>query len=181
MTKSLRGRGDAAPFFDPSNEHPKSVGRSANHASRDAFSHVAKRHARKNRGGFVDGIVGGERVLIATPRKEKEKGVEIRIRVALATKGVVVMKHTVESCWCCGKKPKKQTGLGKGMTDLVCLIPEIARVFFVEVKKPGYSPSDVDPMQRTRMAALRRWGFVAGIATSEAEALDLLAETRRQA
>lgn len=107
-----------------------------------------------------------------------EKGIELRIRVALATAGCIVWKHTVEACHACGVKPTKRTGLGEGATDLLALDKQTKRTIYIEVKRPGYSPSDIRPAQRERIAVLRRFGFIAGVASSEEQALDLLAEAR---
>lgn len=174
MSKTLRGGSDAAPFFGPRNEHPKSVGCSGNSASRlrkvarGNASRKAKRHTDDR---FLDGIVDGERVLVWKPKPELEKGIEIRIRVALNAEGVMVMKHHVDN-------RAARTGLGLGVADLICIVPPFGRFLAIEVKRPGYSPSDVREVQKRWLPLVRRHGGVAGIATSVEEALALLEEAR---
>lgn len=165
MTKSLRGRGDAAPFFGSKTLNP-CAGKSAE--PRPKLARV-----RQPRKGFLDGVVDGERVFVAVP-VESEKAIEIRTRVALATAGALVMKHTVEVCHRCRQRPSQRTGLGLGATDLLCIVPPKGRALFIEMKHPGYSPSDVRPDQHCFMNVVRRFGAISGIATSEEEALALL-------
>jgi hypothetical protein len=180
MTKSLRGRGNPAPpFFGSANEHPfKDEREASNSASR--LQKVAHGRAKRNR-NLQDAIINGERVLIVdpAPTKVSERNAEIRTRVALSAAGVLVMKHTVEACHKCRARPTARTGLGKGATDLLCIVAPMGRVLFIEMKKPGYSPSDVRPDQHCFMAVVRRFGGISGIATSPEEALALLELARR--
>ncbi len=129
---------------------------------------------RKSKAGLVDGIVNGERVLIATKPEPLEKGIEIQIRVAIGAAGHIVWKHTVEACHHCGKRPTKRTGLGEGASDLICIHKATGRFIGIEVKRPKYSPSDVRPRQRVWLETVRRWGGVTGIATSVEEALAIV-------
>jgi len=176
MTKPLRGRGDAAPFFGPENEHPFKAKRPSRSKVPQPLAKARPQVSRAtaNRKGYLDGIVDGERVLIADAPLESEKGIEIRTRVALVAAGVLVMKHTVEVCHRCRQRPSQRTGLGTGATDLLCIVPPMGRALFIEMKRPGYSPSDVRPDQHCFMKVVRTFGAVSGIATSEEEALALL-------
>lgn len=176
MSKSLRGAPKAPPFLAQNTE------RMFNDSGRlsDSVSHTAKGAARK-KCDLVDGIVAGERVHLHVPRSDvpSERNVELRIRAALAADGFVVWKHVVDPCWQCGKKPTKRAGLGEGMSDLFVIAPgDLGRCAFIEVKRPGYTKSDVRPMQRKRIAYLKRIGVVAGIATNEEEALALARKLR---
>lgn len=178
MTKSLRGRGDAAPFLTPENTgHPITDERVCSNPA-PQLGKVA-RAARKRNRNLQDGIVNGERVLIAKPPKESEKGVEIRTRVALVAVGVLVMKHTVEACHKCRQRPSARTGLGTGTSDLICVVPPYGRFLGIEMKAPGYSPSDVSPDQHCWLAVIRRFGGITGVASSPEEALALVELARR--
>lgn len=134
--------------------------------------------------GFIHGIVDGERVLVAQVEPETEKGIEIRIRVALASAGVMVMKHHVDNsgqkpCDLCGHRSKNRgarTGLGIGVSDLICVVPPFGRFLGIEVKKPGQKPRDE---QKRWLAVIRRHGGVTGVATTVEEAMALVAEARR--
>lgn len=181
MTKLLRGRGNAPPFFGPANEHPfKDEQSSSNSASQLVKAGVSRRRSpsKSKSARFIDGIVGGERVLLATP-KESERGIEFRTRVALTAAGALVMKHTVEVCHRCRQRPSQRTGLGTGASDLICVVPPYGRFLGIEMKKPGYSPSDVRPDQHCWLAVIRRFGGITGIATSPEEALALVEKARR--
>lgn len=129
---------------------------------------------------LVDGIVDGERVLVHTPSKEPlERAIELRIRVALNAAGALCWKHTVETCHGCGQRPTARTGLGLGCADLICIVPPFGRFLAIEVKRPSTRNAKRDEHQRRWMAVVRRHGGVAGVATSEAEAMALLEEARR--
>jgi hypothetical protein len=128
---------------------------------------------RKKKSQLVDGIVGGERVLIATDPAPREKGIEVQIRVALSSAGIMCMKHHVDHRALFGR------GLGLGVADLICVVPPYGRFLGIECKRPGYSPSDVRDEQRKWLAMVRRYGGVSGIATSVDEAMALVNEARR--
>lgn len=163
-TKASQARDNAGLFLDHQTEHalPK------------------KRSQRLRRAGLVDGIVDGERVLIAAPAKEPlEREIEIRIRVAICAAGVLCWKHTVETCVCCGQRPTQRTGLGIGCADLICIVPPFGRFLAIEVKRPSTRNAKRDEHQRKWMGIVRRHGGVAGVATNELEALELLASARR--
>lgn len=132
--------------------------------------HSAKAVKEKSQSAsFIDGIVGGKRVLIAQiPKPPREKAIEIQIRVALAAAGVMVMKHHVDN------RDHARTGLGIGVADLICIVPPFGRLLAIEVKRPGYSPSDVKDHQRKWLAIVKRYGAIAGVASSVDEALALL-------
>jgi hypothetical protein len=104
---------------------------------------------------------------------EREAPIKARIRAALIDAGCIVWVHDVD--YRLGK-----TGLGRGTSDLICIVPPLGRFLGVEVKRPGYSPSDVRADQIAWLAAVRKFGGVSGIATNEAEALALVAEARQQ-
>lgn len=170
MAKPVRGARKSAPFFGPKPLHI-CAGKSSETRRNVPFAECESK-------SLLDGIVNGERVLIAKPPQQHERAVEIRIRAALSVNDCVVLKHVVEPCWGCGKRPTARAGLGKGFTDLLVMCQRTGRVVFVEVKLPGYSPSDVKPEQRKFMATMRKLGGIAGIATCEEEALALVAEAR---
>lgn len=115
-------------------------------------------------------------------RKERpplEKHVEIQVRVALAAAGVMVMKHEVLACHECGARPNRRQGLGIGVSDLVCVVPPHGRFLGIEMKRPGYTPSDVREAQTRWLGVVRRFGGVTGVASSVDEAMALVAQARR--
>lgn len=114
---------------------------------------------------------GASVVWTPKPKTEKEAPIKARIRAALIEAGCLVWVHDID--YRLGK-----TGLGKGTSDIICVVPPRGRFLGVEVKRPGFSPSDVRPDQRAWINAVRKFGGVAGIATTVAEALDLVAEAR---
>ena len=176
MAKPQRGGSDAASFFDLEGERM-----SSNPASRNAKSHTRSASASAKSQLFIDGIFGGHRAVLYNPKKkarESERSVQLRVITALAARGVLVLTHTVEACYRCRAKPTKKVGLGRGTIDLICIVPPYGRFLGIEMKKPKYSPSDVDPDQRKWLAVLRRYGAITGIASSEEEALALLKEAQ---
>ncbi len=131
--------------------------------------------AQPNRSGkekFIDGIVDGERVLIATSTEPREKGIEIEIRVALATAGVMCMKHHVDFRAAFGR------GLGRGVADLICVVPPYGRFLAIEVKRPS-TRGKLSKVQERWISVVRRFGGVAGVATSVDEAMALVEQARR--
>lgn len=139
-----------------------------------------KRSQRRDRTLYLDGIVNGERAIIALPPHEPlEREIEIRIMTTLAAAGVLTMKHTVAACYRCRAKPGARTGLGLGCADLICVVPPFGRFLAIEVKRPSTRNAKRDEHQRKWMGIVRRKGGIAGVATSEAEALALLAEARK--
>jgi hypothetical protein len=67
----------------------------------------------------------------------------------------------------------KREGRKAGTLDLIVAWPGGAG--FIEVKPPGYSPSDVSPEQAELISRWRFWGLNVGIATCGVTALKLLA------
>jgi hypothetical protein len=152
------------------------------HQPEQMTSKTKSQRRKQAGGGLVDAVINGERVLLATAPAPLEKGIETRIRVALSTAGVLVMKHHVDNrgqkpCVKCGHKDTQRgarTGLGLGVSDLICVVPPHGRFLGIEVKRPGYTPSDVREDQKRWLNVVRRFGGVTGIATSEEEALALV-------
>lgn len=175
-SKSLRGTGgSSAPLLGLESERMASVARSGNPATLKPKRARVVAQSKGQRKPFVDGIVNGERVHVyQPPRRESEKSVEVKARVAIAALGVMVKKHVVESCYSCGSPPKAGTGLGKGTSDLFCIVPPLGRVVFIEMKRPGYSPSDVSDEQRAFIRAVKLFGGIAGVASSVEEAVALV-------
>lgn len=116
---------------------------------------------------------GAPIVYVPKKKPELETPIKARIRAAVIEAGCIVWVHDVD--YRLGK-----TGLGKGTSDLICIVPPQGRFLGIEVKRPGYSPSDVRPDQRSFLAAVRKFGGVAGIATDVASALALVSEARQQ-
>ena len=140
--------------------------------SLEALEPTPKTRRKRTPKGFVDCVIGGERVLVYQPKAPREKSVEIAIRVALCADGVWCQKHHVDN------RGKARTGLGIGVSDLICIVPPKGILVCIEVKRPGYSPSDVSEVQRRWLGMVRRFGAVAGIASSVEEARALIAEAR---
>lgn len=168
------GRGNAAFFC-------------ASHTELTSPKKTSQRRKRAD-ATLVDGVIGGERVLIHKPPKVPlERAIEIRIRVALAAAGVMVMKHHVDNrgqkpCPKCGHRDMERgarTGLGLGVADLICVVPPHGRFLGIEVKRPGFSPSAVRVEQRRWLGVIARHGGITGIATSEEEAMALVEVARR--
>jgi hypothetical protein len=153
-------------------------GRAGKPAPHRGFLAQCESDRKPQSAALVDGIVNGERVLIAKPRKASERSVEIRVRVALAAAGVLVMKHFVPPCFDCGAKPNHTVGLGVGASDLVCVVPPYGRFLGIEMKAPGKRSTTSDE-QKHWLAVVRRFGGITGVATSVEEAMALLEEARR--
>ncbi len=124
----------------------------------------------------IDGSGQCDKHQVYVPRvrvkQERESPIKARIRSAVIEAGCIVWVHDVD--YRLGK-----TGLGRGTSDLICIVPPLGRFLGIEVKRPKYSPSDVREEQRCWLAAVRQFGGVSGIATCEAEALALVAEARQ--
>lgn len=151
-------------------------GRTVNCAtSQEKVAHRRRsgKETQPRNGGLVDAVIGGERVLLATDPAPREKGIELQIRAAVDAAGVMCMKHHVDQRSPFGR------GLGLGVADLICIVPPHGRFCAIEIKRPGYSPSDVRPEQRKWMAVVRRYNGVVGIATSIEEAFRLIDMARR--
>ncbi len=165
MKTPQKGARHCAPSFLPKNTE---------RARNAEKPHRVKKTAQP----FTDGIVRGERVLIAESPTETEKGVELRIRVALAAAGVLVWKHTVEVCYACATKPTARTGLGTGASDLICVVPPHGRFLGIEVKHP--TDGRTSQAQTCWLAVVRRFGGITGVARSVDEAMALVTEARGQ-
>lgn len=110
-------------------------------------------------------------VWVARKKPELELPIKKRIRAAVIAAGCICWVHNVDN-------RNLSTGLGIGTSDLICIVPP--GIFLgIEVKRPGYSPSDVRSDQVAWLAAVRKFGGISGIATCEAEALALVAEARQ--
>ncbi len=179
MKKPVSGRSDAALFLGPAYCTDVPVSRrlstGKSHKNATQASEKAQPH-------LLDAVIDGHRAHLYVPKKakESERSVQLRVLTLLASRGVLVLVHSVEACYRCHAKPSQRVGLGKGAADLICIVPPRGRLLAIEMKKPGYSPSDVDPLQRKWLATMRRYGAVTGIASSEEEALALLEEARRE-
>jgi hypothetical protein len=163
MSKPVSGRSDAALFLG----RAYCTDVKANARTRTAKSHNRSTRASKKSVDLIDAIIDGERVVLATPH-EREKSIEVRIRVELASAGVMVMKHHVDN-------RQARTGLGIGVSDLICVVPPYGRFLGIEVKRPGQEPRDE---QKRWLAVVRRFGGVTGVATNVEEALALVAQAR---
>jgi hypothetical protein len=157
MSKAY-GRGNAAFFCTKTTEHPSPKKRS-------------QRLKRAAKTELIDGIVAGERVKIAKVREPREKGIEIQIRVALAAAGILCWKHNVDFRAAFGR------GLGRGVADLICVVPPYGRFLAIEVKRPS-TRNRTTAEQRRWIAVVQQFGGVAGVATSVEEAM-VLAECAR--
>ncbi len=105
-------------------------------------------------------------------KPELEQPIKFRIRDALIAEGCMVKVHNVDN-------RQMSTGLGLGTPDLFCIVPPTGKTLFVEVKRPKVGV--VSDNQKAFIAAVRKFGGVAGVATSVEEALALLAEARQDA
>lgn len=103
-------------------------------------------------------------------KQELEQPIKLRIRDALIAAGCMVKVHNVDN-------RLMTTGLGRGVSDLICIVPPLGRFLAVEVKRPKVGIVSDD--QRSFIAAVRKFGGIAGTATSVEEALALLEEARQ--
>jgi hypothetical protein len=125
---------------------------------------------RKRACGLVDGIVGGERVLIHKPSREmSEKAIEIQIRAALAGAGIWVRKHNVD------KRSPFGSGLGIGVADLICIVK--GRFLGIEVKRPS-TRNDLSDDQKRWAKTVLAAGAMCGVATCIEEAFALVDAAR---
>lgn len=113
---------------------------------------------------------------VAPPKRAKpplESTIKAAIRAAVIGEGCLCWVHNVDN-------RMMHTGLGLGTSDLVCVVPPYGRFLGIEIKRPGYCPSDVSDNQRNWLAAVRKFGGVSGIATNVHEALALVRESRQE-
>lgn len=118
---------------------------------------------------------GAPVVYVAPPKKAKpplESDVKRRVRKAVIAAGCQCWVHNIDNRFL-------STGMGIGTSDLICVVPPFGRFLAIELKRPGYHPSDVSDAQRAFLASVRLFGGVSGIATCEAEALALVSEARQ--
>lgn len=106
-------------------------------------------------------------IYIPKPKRELELPIKRRIRAALTDRGVLCWEHIVDN-------RNFSTGLGLGTSDLICVVPPQGRFLGIEIKRPGYVPSDVTQAQRSWLAVVRQFGGMSGIATNVTEALALV-------
>lgn len=116
-------------------------------------------------------------VYIEKPRKpraktELEQPIKMRIRDALIAEGCMVKVHNVDN-------RQMATGLGLGVSDLICIVPPHGRFLAIEVKRPKVGV--VSDAQEAFIKAVRKFGGIAGEARSVEDALALLAEARQSA
>ena len=119
---------------------------------------------------------GAPVVFVPRARKPKaplESVIKAEIRAAVIAEGVLAWVHNVDN-------RMMHTGLGLGTSDLVCVVPPYGRFLGIEIKRPGYAPSDVSDNQRAWLAVVRQFGGVSGIATNVTEALALVSEARQE-
>jgi hypothetical protein len=103
-------------------------------------------------------------------KTELEQPIKLRIRDALIAAGCMAKIHNVDN-------RQMTTGLGRGVSDLICIVPPFGRFLAIEVKRPKVGI--ISPDQEAFVQAVRKFGGVAGFATSVDEALALLAEARQ--
>lgn len=108
-------------------------------------------------------------VYVPRPKPPLERDIKASIRKALIDAGCMCMVHNVDN-------RQMSTGLGKGVGDLICIVPPFGRFLSIEVKRPKLGK--VSPAQECFVAAVRKFGGVAGIATDVASALALVDEAR---
>jgi hypothetical protein len=126
---------------------------------------------------MLDAIVNGERVILARP-KELEKGLMLRIRIALSTVGgVLVWRNEVGNGRRLSDGQIIPFGLGLGSADLIAVVAPYGRLLGVEVKRPGVGR--VSDEQKRWLKVVRSYGGVTGVATSVEEALALVEEARQ--
>lgn len=159
------GRGNAA-FFVPENTEPPS--KRARKSS--------KLKSQKTPLVVVDykGQAAFEYAKVA--RVEGEKSLMLRISVAVACAGgVLVMRNQVgRARYSSGKYASH--GLGKGSSDLVCIVAPYGRWLCLEVKRE--KGGVVSPEQEKWLALVRRYGAVSGVVKTVEEALRLVDEAR---
>lgn len=154
-----QGRSNAAFFCTLDTERPTSKQKSQ----------------RRKRAGYTDAIIAGERVLIADAPVERERGLMLRIRAALAViPGVVVWRNNVGV----DAEHGVRYGLGVGSADLVGIVTVRGLGVFAgwEVKMPGRK---LRPEQSRWIDLVRRRGGIAGRVDSPEEAVALVTEARR--
>ena len=102
-----------------------------------------------------------------------EASIQIAIKARLMFHGclVVHVPNAGKRSLVAGRRIKAE-GMLPGFPDL--LIYRGGKHALLEVKRPGYTPSDVSPAQRDMHATLERLGFKVAIVTSQDEAVQAL-------
>lgn len=145
----------------------------------EAQGPVAPRKRRNKPSALMPGVIDGEKVFVARPKAESERALMIRIRVALTSAGgVLIWRNEVAKARRLSDGGVMPFGLGVGSADLVGVVAPYGRFLAVEIKRPRIGK--VSEEQGRWIAAVRRHGGVAGVATSVEEALRLLEEARRR-
>ncbi len=116
---------------------------------------------------------GAPVVYMPPVKAELEQPIKERCHRAVLAAGCVGWIHVVDN------RNFKHTGLGNGCSDTIYVVPPHGRFLAIEIKRPGYSPSDVTPAQLAFLRAVRHCGGVSGIATCESEALALVAAAQQ--
>jgi hypothetical protein len=102
-----------------------------------------------------------------------EAAIQIAIKARLTFHGCLVahVPNAGKRSLGAGRRLKAE-GMLPGFPDL--LVYRGGKHALLEVKRPGYSPSDVSPAQREMHATLQRLGFPVAIVTSQDEAVQAL-------
>lgn len=103
-----------------------------------------------------------------------ERAVQIAIKKRLIFHGVICIHipNAGRRSAAAGRR-LKQEGMLPGAPDIIA-IGEGGKVAWLEVKRPGYSPSDVSDNQHDMHDTLRRKGHFVAIVTSQDEAVEAL-------
>lgn len=110
---------------------------------------------------------------------EPEASVLARVRKALEIAGGVhVMRNNV-GAFKLARGRFFRAGLGKGSSDLVCIVAPYGRWLCIETKRP--KKSEMRDGQVEWLQLMRNYGAVAGVCTTPEQALELLKQARRPA
>ncbi len=105
------------------------------------------------------------------PRPPLERDVKAEVRKALVAAGCGVWVHNVDN-------RNLSTGLGRGVSDLICIVPPHGRFLAIECKRPKLGVVSDD--QKAFIRAVQAFGGVAGVANCVADAMALLEEARQE-
>lgn len=184
MSNVTRRRGNSAASSAPENTARMSP-EGNSHDDARLVRNVSSDIVPLGSGSYLERVVDGEGfawLYVPPPRRPKSDGsseavVESRVRAHINARGHFVKKHSVQACSSCGALPSQSQGLGKGAADLIAIID--GRFLAIEMKRPGYSASDVSMEQRRFLAEVRKHGGVSGVVSSIDEADALLEEARK--
>lgn len=117
----------------------------------------------------------GQAYLVEARREveESEKSLSLRVRVAVAAQGVIIMRNNSGV----DLRQGVAYGLGKGSADFVCVVPPYGRFLGLEIKRP--KSGKVSEHQERWLAMIRRYGGVTGVVRSVEDALALVEEARK--